>query len=714
MALMSHSKHRLLGLLAAASALPLVGVAHAQEAKDQATVGEVIVVTAQKRAQPLQDAPLAVTALTERALDQMGGSELSDFAAAVPGLELQSNRAGETRTSIRGISEIGGGAPSVGVYVDEIPLSTFTAEGVNLKTFDVERLEILRGPQGTLYGEGSLGGTIRIITNKPNSLDFSARADLTGSQTERGGFNSEANLMVNAPLVDGKAAVRATIMWRDTPGWINNPTLGLYEINDERSFTGRLAARITPTDRFTVDGVYIRQEVESGGPSSGDSQYRHSAGTVESRDDNFDLWNLTGTYRFDFGTLTSATGYFKRDSFSSNDFTPIAPLLSFLFATPISTARITRPNDQEVFTQEVRLVSDGDGPLAWTVGVFYKRDQLVIANSAVTSPVLPVSVYELNVDETVRQGAVFGELDYRFTPKLHGVLGLRYFSEDRDIKSTIGGLLPLVLSGASANNLPVSSSVNKTTAKLSIYYQANDRILFYGTASSGFRAGGINPNAFLFAGAPTSFGPETLWNYELGAKTSWYDNRLVLNVAVYDIQWDDVIVNANSGDPLFSYSVNAGAAHSRGVELEVVATPVRGLELSFAGNYTDAEIDSVSPIGATSPAANPGAKLPFVPAYKVHGGVQYSFPVMGSLTGRLRADMSHTAKTYSAIDNGAAGVNDDYTKVDLRASLMGDRWELTAFVVNVGNVRGELAATGPGESLLIEPRTMGLTLKTRW
>jgi iron complex outermembrane receptor protein len=713
MALMSHSKHRLLGLLAAASALPLAGVAHAQQDPDRATV-EVVTVTAQKRAQPLQDAPLAVTAITERTLDEMGGSELKDFAAAVPGLELQSNRAGETRTSIRGISEIAGGAPSVGVYVDEIPLSTFTAEGVNLKTFDVERLEILRGPQGTLYGEGSLGGTIRIITNKPNSHDFAARADLTGSQTEGGGFNSEVNLMLNAPLVDGKVGVRATIMRRDSAGWIDNPTLGLKGINDEQSFTGRLSARITPTDRLTVDATYIRQEVKSGGPSSGDSQYRHAAGTVESRDDNFDLGNLTANYRFDFATLTSATGYFKRDSFANNDFTPIAPLLSFLFDTPINSAKITRPNNQEIFTQELRLVSNGEGPLAWTVGAFYKHDNLVIANSAVTNPVVPVSVFELNVDETAKQGAVFGELDYRFTPKLHGVVGLRYFSEDRDTRSSISGLLPLVLSGAAANNLPVSSSVNKTTAKLSVYYQATDQALFYATASSGFRAGGINPNAFLFAGAPTSFGPETLWNYELGAKTTWYDNRLVLNVAAYDIQWDDVIVNAVTANPLFGYSVNAGAAHSRGVELEVVATPVRGLELNFAGNYTEAEIDSVRAIGATPPAAAPGAKLPFVPAYKVHGGVQYTFPVSGSISGRVRLDASHTAKTYSAIDNSAAGINAAYSKVDLRASLLSDRWELAAFVFNLGDVRGELAATSPTESLLIEPRTVGLALRTRW
>lgn len=708
-------RRSLLALLATASALSTADVAQAQETANTAKeMNEIIVVTALRRGQPLQEAPLAVTAITERTIDQMGGSELKDFAGSVPGLDMQSNRAGENRITIRGISQIGGGAPSVGIYLDEIPLSTFTGEGINLKTFDLERLEVLRGPQGTLYGEGSLGGTIRIITNKPDSSSLAARADFTGSQTEGGGSNSQVNLMLNAPVVEGKLGLRATVMRQDTSGWIDNPVLGVVDVNDEKSSTFRLSARATPVDRLTIDATYIHQEVTSGGPSIGDSQYRTFGGTAESRDDNFDLGNLTLSYDSDIATLISATGYFKRSSLANNDFTVISPLLSFLFATPISTARVMRPNNQEIITQEVRLTSNGVGPLTWTVGGFYKRDNLVIANSAVTEPLLPISVYELNVDSIAEQVAVFGELDYRFTSKLHGVFGLRYFSEDRDIVSSISGLLPLVLSGAASFNLPVLSSDRKTTAKVSFYYQAIDQALFYATASSGFRSGGINPTAFLFPGAPNSFGSETLWNYEIGAKTIWYDNRLTLNVAAYEIRWDDVIVNATTADPLFGYLVNAGKAHSRGVELEVVAKPIRGLELYFAGNYTEAEIDSVRAIGTTPPAAASGAKLPLVPAYKVFGGAQYSFPLTARLGGRVRFDFVHNAKTFTGVDNNFAGVNDAYSKVDFRVSLVAEKWELTAFAVNLNNARGEMGSANATESLVIQPRTLGFSLKTRW
>jgi iron complex outermembrane receptor protein len=602
----------------------------------------------------------------------------------------------------------------VGVYIDEIPVSTFTAEGVNLKTFDVERLEVLRGPQGTLYGEGSLGGTIRIITNKPDPTRFAAKANAGVATTKGGGTDWSGDLMLNAPVSEDRLALRAVVSWRDSSGWIDNPVLGATDINFEQSLTARLAARAVVSDRFTLDLSYIRQEVESGGPSYGDANNQHFAGTKESRDDNLDIWNLTGTYRFDAATLTFATGYFDRSSFSNNDFTAIAPLLSFLFATPVDTVKITRPNEQKIFTQEIRLTSNGGGPLAWTVGGFYKHNNLVIGNSGVASPVLPVSLYELNVDETAEQYAVFGEADFALTPRLHAVLGARYFTEERDTRSTISGLLPLILSGAAANNLPVSSSEEKVTGKASVYFEATPDALLYATASSGFRAGGINPNAFLFAGAPTSFGPETLWNYEVGAKTTWLNDRLVVNAALYDIEWDNVIVNAATSDPLFGYSVNAGKAHSRGAELEVIAAPVSGLELRFAGNYTEAEIDSVDAIGSTPPAAAPGAKLPFVPAYKLSAGAQYQFALTGALDARVRLDVSHTAKTYSGVDNSAAGVNDAYTKVDARFVLLGERWQVELFAENLGDERGELAAAGAGESLVIRPRTIGLALQARW
>ena len=672
-----------------------------------------VVVTATKRAQKLQNVPIAVTALTGQVITKMGGTDLSDVAGAIPGLSLQSDRAGENQTYIRGISEVAGGAPTVGVYMDEIPVTTFSGEQVNIKTFDLDRIEVLRGPQGTLYGEGSEGGTIRVVTNRPNTNSFQAGLFALASDTDHGGANGEIDGMINLPLVSDKLALRVVGLASDYDGWITNPVIGKSHYNTNSDYTVRATLRFTPDDKTIIDLGYMHQYAKSDGPSQGDANYRDFAGTAEPRDDRFDVYSLTASRDFGFATLTSATGYFVRNSLSHNDFTSVAPILSFLFAEPINTADIVRPNDQKAFTEEVRLVSDPGGPLAWTVGGFYKNDNIDISNLAQTSPALPVSVFTLDVNDTSSQYAVFGEGDYAITSQLHLIAGVRYFDEERHTNSAVGGLLPLVLSGTGFSGLKQTASTSQVTPKVSLNFKITDDALVYATASSGFRAGDINPYAFLFPGAPSAFGPEHLWNYEVGTKTSWFDHRLVVNLAAYDIVWQNVIVNANAPNALFGYSVNGGSAHSTGVEAEVTAVPVRGLTLSFAGDYDEARIDKVSKAGVGVLAA-PGATLPFAPRYKLYGGAEYDFPVLdGDWSGRARVDVSYSGMSYSSISNQPGTVNQAYTTVNLRVGISRDRLDLTLFADNVGDARGELAAldNGSGESVLIRPRTVGVSIQ---
>jgi iron complex outermembrane recepter protein len=717
----SLSTGKLAAFLLAGTAILAAGPALAQAVagpapEDAATpavtqVGDVVV-TATKRAQRLQNVPIAVTALTGQVITKMGGTDLADIAGAIPGLSLESDRAGENQTYIRGISEVAGGAPTVGVYMDEIPVTTFSGEQVNIKTFDIDRIEVLRGPQGTLYGEGSEGGTIRVVTEKPNATAFHAGLFALASTTDHGGANGEVDGMINLPLVSDKLALRVVGLASDYDGWINNPVIGKSHYNTNSDLTGRATLWFTPDDKTIIDLGYMHQYAKSDGPSQGDAHYRDFAGTAEPRDDRFDVYSLTASRDFGFATLTSATGYFVRSSLSHNDFTSVAPILSFLFAQPVNTADIVRPNNQKAFTEEVRLVSDPGGPLAWTVGGFYKNDNIDIANMAHTNPVLPVSVFTLNVDDTSNQYALFGEGDYALTSQLHLIAGVRYFDEERHTDSAVGGLLPLALSGTGFSGLKQTASTSQVTPKVSLNYKITEDALVYATASSGFRAGDINPYAFLFPGAPSSFGPEHLWNYEVGAKTSWLDRRLVVNLAAYHIVWQNVIVNANAPNALFGYSVNGGGAHSDGVELEVTAVPVRGLTLSFAGDYDEAKIDSVSKAGA-GVLATRGATLPFAPRYKLYGGAEYDFPVLdGSWTARARADVSSTGLSYSSISNQPETVNRPYTTVNLRVGISRDQLDLTLFADNVGDARGELAAldNGSGESVLIRPRTIGVSI----
>ncbi|MEI9992945.1 MAG: TonB-dependent receptor [Rhizomicrobium sp.] len=696
-------------LLAGAAAVPLATPAFADAAAPVDKV-ETVVVTAEKRPEALQSAPVAITALTGAKMEQMGGSDLSDFAGAIPGLSFQNDRAGENRTTIRGISEIGGTAPSVGIYIDEIPVTAFTGEQINLKSFDVDRIEVLRGPQGTLYGEGSEGGTIRVVTNKPDASGFSAGLRATVSDTDHGGANGDVAGMVNIPIIDDVLALRAVALWSDYDGWTTNPDIGATHYNKNTSSTVRFALRFTPDPKWTIDASYIHQYSRSDGPSVSDLDYVYAAPTAEPRNDKVDIYNLTVARDLDFATLTSATGYFVRSSFSRNDFSTEAPLASFIFGTPIDTVAILRPNDQKVFTEELRLVSNGDGPFQWTLGGFYDNNYLFIANSTVTSPAEP-GVFDLEVGDTSRQYAVFGEASYAITDALHVTGGLRYFEQDRDTKASVSGVVPLLFTGVNFTDLSQKASVSHVTEKVSVSYDVSDKALVYATASSGFRAGDINPYAFMFPGAPTSFGPESLWNYEIGAKTSWFDDRLVADGDLFYIDWSDLIVDAATPNPLFGYSFNAGKAHSQGIELELTAIPVEGLELSLGETYTEATLDSVKP-GA---AATAGSTLPFVPWFKTSGSAQYTFPLFGTgFAGRVRADVFSNSGTYSLISNAPYSVSEGYTQVNLRAGVVGDDWDLMLFADNVGDTKGELSAsqseTGTDQWVLIRPRTIGLTL----
>jgi outer membrane receptor protein involved in Fe transport len=328
----------LMAFLLAGAALPLATPALAQAADSASTDKvETVIVTAEKRSEPLQKVPVAVTALTQQTLTDMGGSDLADFANVIPGLAFENDRAGENSTTIRGISEIGGIAPSVGIYMDEIPITAVSGEQVNLKSFDVNQIEVLRGPQGTLYGEGSEGGTIRIVTNKPDADAFSAAIRATGSDTDHGGFNDELDAMVNIPIVADTLAVRAVGLWSDYDGWTTNPDLGSNHYNRNVSYTARLEARYTPDSKWTVDLSFIDQYSKSDGPSVSDLDYVYAVPTAEPRNDRFDIYSATVTGDLGFATLTSATGYFDRSSFSHNDFSSEAGLASFIYGTPIST-----------------------------------------------------------------------------------------------------------------------------------------------------------------------------------------------------------------------------------------------------------------------------------------------------------------------------------------------------------------------------------------
>jgi len=369
-------------VLAALVAAP--AVAQDEPATEMATSrgADVIIVTARKREQSLQQVPASLQALTGDMLIDLGADDFIDYARTIPSLSFVGRGPGLNKIVVRGISG-NAGVGTTAIYINDIPITTDFLTP-DLKLFDVERVEVLRGPQGTLYGEGSMGGTIKIITASPNASDFEAKFDGTYSTTNGGGSNYAANVMVNLPIVDDRFAIRAVGYYRDEDGWIDNVALGQSDVNDERTIGGRISARLEATSRFIITGTLMYQDTETGGeqiarPALGDLQQTR---LVEERlDDEFLQSNITFEYDLGWAELVSSTSFFEREQPFNRELPDIAALLSL----PI--AEVTFGYENEVFAQEIRLTSPDNQRARWLIGAFYKKREDRQLNFVTAAPI---------------------------------------------------------------------------------------------------------------------------------------------------------------------------------------------------------------------------------------------------------------------------------------------------------------------------------------
>ena len=378
---------------------------------------EEIVVTALKRTSTLQDTPIAISALTSEGLERVGADDFVDFVGAVPGLTIRDNGPGATRPIIRGVASPG--EPQVGVYFDEAlvvgaPGTTNDAglRSPELKPFDLERVEVLKGPQGTLYGGGSMGGTLRFITKKPNAEKFEGKISIEGSTVRYGDTGFQVNGMVNIPIIEDQLAVRIVGFKRDDPGFVDNIAYGKDDINDVDTEGGRVAIRWTPTDRFTATGTIYYQDQNVGGgfhfnPSIDDDNPKTGAISREPYNDEQVLYNLTLEYGFDWADALYSYSWFDRNAVFRfhNGFTgfPFPPVLS------------TQPEPLQALSHEFRLSSSGQNVIDWTVGAFYS-DRNAFVDSRVQYPGADgrivddnVFLFRRTVNSDLIQRAVYGE-----------------------------------------------------------------------------------------------------------------------------------------------------------------------------------------------------------------------------------------------------------------------------------------------------------------
>lgn len=702
---------------------------------DSGTQLEEVVVTATKRgAEDVQNVPIAITAESQATLEAKGAIEFSDYARSVPSLSFVDSGPAFKTYVIRGINATGTGVATVGQYVDDI-LITGDLRQPDLRLFDVARIEVLRGPQGTLYGSGSLSGTIRTITNQPSTAAFSVDTLLRTSNTEHGAENYNGAITVNAPIT-GTVAFRGTAYEDDESGFIDNVRLHDTGVNAEHTSGGHAAllAKLGDDTRLTAN-IFYQRTVTDGrdivvtadgnlGKYNTD-QYVHDPFRSQ-----FKIYNLTLNHDFHWARLDFSTSYFDRADDNKFDSTlydlSFGP--DFFPSIGISTpdALTDQYDTSRYVTNELRLASNLGGRSEFVVGLFQQHlltsfETLVATvdpDGYLKAPLEPV-FGQLQAHST-NQYALYGEYSYKFSDKLTGLVGARAFRADEsdDLNSThpFGGFSPPVATPT------LYSHAHKVTPKFYLSYQITPAAMVYATVSEGFRIGGGNlVNVMPLPPQDRTYQPDWLWNYEIGAKTSWLDRHLIANTSLYYIKWSNIQISDFTDDTnALTYIANAGRARVYGSEFEVEARVTRELTVGGSLALMEAQLREDQP--ATNPqyAAHAGDLFPNVPQVSGSLFAEYRHDLAPSLQGFVRVDHSYTGRqgTQFSPTNPIYNVIPAYNLLALRIGVETGGWEAALYGRNLlnayaANVIEEASNLTPRSVVPLRPRTFGIEFRYR-
>lgn len=697
----------------------------------EAGVLEEVLVTATKRGEmSIQDVALSIRAIGARELLDKGVEDFSDWARLVPGLSAEDQGPGERRYIIRGIRSVG--PATVGVYYDDAVITGFNPEddgggrNADVRLYDVERIEVLRGPQGTLYGEGSMSGTIRVITNKPDTESAYGAFEADGAWAEQGGGSYKFNGFANLPASE-TFAIRAVGWYEDEEGFVDNVRLGKDDINGEETYGGRIAARWMPNDQLSVDASYVIQSTELGGkqryfPSIGDLETDEYV--VDRYEDDLDIFQLALDYDVGSGSIHASSAYLDRDVFFRFDSTPL--LIFFGVPLPFALAVTDQPDEREIWTNEIRFASDLGGRFEYVVGAFYQNSKRDFESNVIstdlngvpngTEPDIFGRISSFDIDQL----AFFGEATFDLTPQLQGLVGVRYFDYEQDSFSMetlpFGGFPP----GEEPTPDPErSASDSDVSFKASLTWSVNDDANVYALYSEGFRQGGTNATGFGNAIIiPEEYEPDTIDNYEIGAKTTWYDGRLIANLSIYRINWDNIQTQEQEPVVGFNFIGNAGKARVDGFELELLSQLTTQLQLGVGLGYQDAELTEDQPVlEVDTPVGKDGDPIPYVPEWTGNVALQYDFAISGPWSGYFRGDYSYTGSSQTQFNDNGAFYNeqDAYSIVDLRAGMESGDWRVSVYLENVFDERAEVTIV---ENLAVplsiftnRPRTAGISVR---
>ena len=689
------------------------------EARAEAKSAELdaIVITANKRAEKQREVAGTVSVLDGAELERRGARDQEDTLKLTPGVQFNKGDIASNSITIRGIgttttNEGGGGQQgTAGQYLEDVPLAAANGKGVvwDPITFDLDRIEVLRGPQGVLFGSGSLGGAIRYLFNKPNLKSF--EASVKGEVAKASGGNAKPSeyAMVNVPFGEGIAAVRLVAFDRRDPGYIDNLGTGHKDANDVHQTGGRVLLTIKPNRDLAATLVASTQETKQGdtfsvSPDKG--RLEHTAPNDSRRKVQNDFYSLSVDWNFGPATLTSISGYWRNKSEALIDDTE-------LFASVgVVLPQVYRPQSgsSHAGSQELRIASNPGSALSYVAGLFYQKS----SGSSVGLQIDPSAAFgianlvDLTSDGGGSEKAAFADTEYAFGGGWSAGLGARYYRTATD--STQTG----TVFGAPSGYSRIESSDHGITPKATVKYRFGEN-LWYGLVSKGYRYGGVNPPP-----TSTTFKSDSLWNYESGLRLAPIPG-VQLDLTAFYLDWKDAQFTyffLQNGLPNSAIG-NVGKARSAGLEAALRYKLSGSVDVGLSAAYTDAKTTADTQIpsgGPTSVTAPSGSRLPGTAKLQTALDGSYRFAGPMETAGRASATYTHVGSRVLYL--GGNKPADAYDTVDVGLSFTRQNWTVDAGVANLTNEKGVLSITGApagvgsfAQYFLQRPRTFKLALR---
>jgi outer membrane receptor protein involved in Fe transport len=719
-----------------------------------------IVITAQKREQAAIDVPASVSTVEADRLSRSGAVRLEDYAAQMPGMSVTAVSRGFSSVVLRGISTgISQPTPGTAFYIDEAPIGSITAYATgstltpDLDPYDLRRIEVLKGPQGTMYGAGAVGGLLRYVTQPADTKRFGGVVSIGGNKISSGGSGHEARAGINIPLVENTLGLRVSLLDRNEAGYIDDPQRDLKDVNRATTRGGRVALdwKISPdwslqtwgmTQRFRSDGLGIQdltydKAAKTLTPTTGELQ--HSSAVPEKQGTDFDVFNATLKGRVGDFDLVSSTTYQKIRGDVTLDYTPLlgpifSPLLSPLVGGNVG-GRVNQVVDTKRWSQELRARSTSfDDRLSYEAGLIlnkedstnqFAREGLLLVPSLAPLPALPGPLAAFNqplfnaaLGVNYRDYSLFGNTTYSVTPKLDVTLGLRFSHVTQHFMQNYQPSLLLPVASVFEEDV----TTKKTTYLLNAIYKLDATTAVYSRIATGFRSGG--PSALPASIGNPTFNPDTLTSYEVGYKAVLAGGLASVETAVFRTDWKDVVVQRGTvaNGTTYQHFVNAGNAKVQGAEATLLLFPSKGLSLRATAAYTDSRLVTDAP----SAGGLSGDRMPFVPKWTASLGADYRFALAGhsawvggvvGYIGQRRSDFSQVPDALDVPAYTTLGLNAGIDVGKVRISVYGKN--LTdSRGLNHANALGTPSPTNPVGNPIgagtIQPRTLGVDLAYRF